>query len=185
MKHLIFRNVIDGDLGGSFEKIIVSLDDLGIVNPKNQFNGTVVEPMVARYNFWLPQVYSNIKSQLLAPETPEENKLRGVGMQAEFDFNNIPFEKGEDPVCPTYSELLKEIYVEAVTANPGAGGPRGTSRGVIEMPPPRIKDAVSGRIYIGRWITDYSNQGLDSVNVSTGENDWKVICANEAIENPS
>jgi len=96
-------------------------------------------------------------------------------MKARIDLNGISFEKGEEPYLPTFSELLKEIYVNAITANPGVDGLRGTSRNVVEMPAPQVKDGVSGRIYTGQWIaTGLNDMGLDSVDVFAGGKSWTV-----------
>ena len=174
MKHLIFKNAIDAEFGYEQEKAIISLDDLGIINPKDQFKAISQGPGVVDYHFSMPQVYSNIKSQALDHDGQNDLKIVGVGIKARFDLNNIPFEKGEEPILPTFNELLKEVYVDAITANPGGDGPRGTSRNVIEMPTPQVKDGISGRIFTGRWIINFSNQGLDNISVLSDIEGWKL-----------
>lgn len=180
MKHLIFKNANSQEFGYTFEKVIISLDDLGIINPKDQFKGAVADSqgaMVADYNFYLPQIYNNIKSQNMSTVPQEDNFIRGIGIKARFDLSNIPFEKGEEPFLPTFGELLKEIYVNAITANPGGDGPRGTSRNVIEMPAPQVKDAISGRVYTGQWLIGLDEMSLDNVSVLTSQSNWKIITA--------
>jgi len=174
MKHLIFKNVL-GETNYVYEKVIISLDDLGILNPRDQFKSNPIGPLQVDYNFYMPQVYTNIDAQRPTGGGGADPAIRGVGMKARIDLNGISFEKGEEPYLPTFSELLKEIYVNAITANPGVDGLRGTSRNVVEMPAPQVKDGVSGRIYTGQWIaTGLNDMGLDSVDVFAGGKSWTV-----------
>ena len=184
MKHLIFKNFQSTDTNYIFEKVIISLDDLGILNPKDQFKANPIDPLIVDYNFYMPQVYTNIDSQRETGGGGADPAIRGVRIRARIDLNGIPFEKGEEPPIPTFSELLKETYVNAITANPGGDGPRGTSRNVVEMPAPQVRDAVSGKIYTGVWVGDLDSLSLDDVDVFTGVKTWQVQSSDCALELP-